>query len=313
MQRVLSTAALLGLLIATAAAFAITERLKLVRSPVFDAVVSKRLSPTCGCARGKAHISLRLRHGDRVTLSILDANRQVVRTLEGGEVLKKGPHSWIWNGRSDIGELAPDGVYRPEIHLARQRRTILFPNRIVLDTHPPRIVSVQDDRGIVSPDGDGIGDSIKLRYRLDSQAHLLVYLGSDLLIRSRSYLATGAVEWLGRGANGKPLPAGNYVLSLGAVDRAGNVTPSYDRQPLIVTVRYIQLAPAHLVAAPGKRFSVGVSTDAKTYWWKLGDRHGVGSGATLSLRAPTKPGTYRLSVGERLYGARATVVVTHSK
>lgn len=309
----LSTAALLGLLIATAAAFAITERLKLVRSPVFDAVVSKRLSPTCGCARGKAHLSLRLRHGDRVTLSILDANRQVVRTLEGGDVLKKGPHSWVWNGQSDIGELAPDGVYRPEIHLARQRRTILFPNRIVLDTHPPRVASVQLSRAVVSPDGDGVGDSIKLKYRLDSQAHLLVYLGSDLVIRSRSYLATGAVEWLGRGADGKPLPAGTYVLWLGAVDRAGNVTPSYDRQPAIVTVRYIQLAEQHLTAAPGQKLSVGVSTDAKKYWWKLGSRHGVSSGATLTLRAPAKPGMYRLAVGERVYGARATLLVTRSK
>ena len=66
LQRVLSTAALVGLLIATAAAFAITERLKLVKSPIFGTHVSKRISPTCGCARGKAGIRVTLRHGASV-------------------------------------------------------------------------------------------------------------------------------------------------------------------------------------------------------------------------------------------------------
>ncbi|HVS85983.1 MAG TPA: FlgD immunoglobulin-like domain containing protein [Gaiellaceae bacterium] len=313
MQRVLSTAALLGLLIATAAAFAITERLKLVRSPVFDAVVSKRLSPTCGCARGKAHIRLRLRHGDRVTLWILDSNDQVVRTLAGGVVLPQGPARWVWDGKDDIGDLLPDGVYRPEIHLARQRRTILFPDRISLDTHAAHVESVQVSRGIVSPDGDGVGDSIKIHYRLDSQAHLLVYLGSDIVIRSRSFLASGSVDWLGRDANHQPLPAGNYVLWLGSVDRAGNVTPSYERQPVVVTVRYISLSPTTLSEHPGQRFTVAVDTDAKKWWWKFAGRKGVSSGPTLALHAPTKPGHYRIAVGERRYGARASVVVTAAR
>ena len=313
MQRVLSSAALIGLLIATAAAFAITERLKLVRSPVYFTIVSKRLSPSCGCSRGKAVISFRLRHRDDVTLTIVDGNRTVVKTLASGEPTAKGRVTYSWSGTTDGGGIAPDGTYLPELHLSLQRRTILLPNPIVLDTHPAQVVGVRVGRGIVSPDGDGVGDSIKIHYRLDSQAHLLIYLGSDLVIRSRSYLASGTVNWLGRDANGEALPAGNYVLWLGAVDRAGNVTQSYDRQPIVVTVRYIQLLQQHVAAAPGKRFSIGVSTDAKHYWWKLGTRHGVASGSVLSLRAPTKPGSYRLAVGERVYGARGTVLVTTAK
>jgi len=41
LQRVLTTVTLLGLLVATAAAFAITEHLKLIKSPVYGTLVSK--------------------------------------------------------------------------------------------------------------------------------------------------------------------------------------------------------------------------------------------------------------------------------
>ena len=313
MQRVLSTAALIGLLIATAAAFAITERLKLVRSPVWDTFVSKRLSPTCGCARGKALIRVRLRHGDDVTLTIRSAGGATVRTLAAGEFTPRGEASYVWDGRTDEGAVAPDGVYRPEIHLARQRRTILLPNRIGLDTHAPRVVGVKLSRPVISPDGDGIGDTIRIHYRLDSAAHVLVYLDGNLVIRSRSYAASATVNWHGRDLAGQPLLAGLHVLYLGAVDLAGNVTPSYERQPVLVTIRYIALSQQRIVARPGKLFTVGVDTDAKHWWWKFAGRSGAGKDMSLSLRAPAKPGQYRLSVGERTYGARATVVVTNAR
>src|SRR5439155_2350635 len=84
LQRALSTVTLFGLLIATAAAFAVTERLKLVKSPITGPRISKVFSPTCGCARGKANISLRLRHSDPVTLTVPNGRRGVVSTLATG-------------------------------------------------------------------------------------------------------------------------------------------------------------------------------------------------------------------------------------
>ena len=45
MQRVLTTATLVGLLVATAAAFAITERLKLVKSPIYGTEITSVFSP----------------------------------------------------------------------------------------------------------------------------------------------------------------------------------------------------------------------------------------------------------------------------
>jgi len=90
LQRALSTVTLLGLLIATAAAFAVTERLKLVKSPITGPRISKVFSPVCGCARGKANISLRLRHADHVTVTVLDGRRDVVSTLAFGLRVPRG-------------------------------------------------------------------------------------------------------------------------------------------------------------------------------------------------------------------------------
>src|SRR4051794_18478528 len=115
---------------ATAAAFAITERLKLVKSPITGTHISKVFSPTCGCARGKAKVSIVLRRGDTVTIEILDANRQRVRTLVASQRVPRGRTVFRWDGRTDFLSRAAEGVYRVQIHLERQHRTILFPNRV---------------------------------------------------------------------------------------------------------------------------------------------------------------------------------------
>ena len=297
MQRVLSTATLLGLLVATAAAFAITERLKLVKSPIYGTAVSKWLSPTCGCARGKARIRVKLRHGDDVTVTIRDASRHLVDTIVSGKRVPRGRAVFVWDGRTDTGRRAPDGAYRPEIHFAHQHRTILLPNAIVVDTHPPKVLAASVSRATISPDGDHVGDSIKVAYRFNSPARAALYLDSQRLVLTRGHPVKGAFTWRGK-VDGKPLKAGTYTLYLGGVDRAGNLTPANARYSLVVRVRYIQLVHDVLrVQKPGVRFGVGVDTDAPIYWWKLNGRHGVATSSLLVLRAPKKPGTYTLVVG----------------
>lgn len=308
MQRVLTTATLVGLLIATAAAFAITERLKLVKSPITGTKISKVLSPTCGCARGKANISVVLRRGDTVTIEILDAELRPVRLLVGSEPVPRGRTVFRWDGRTNFGGRAPDGVYRVQIHLDRQRRTILFPDRIVLDTTPPEVLDAHASRPQFSPDGDTVGDSVSILYRLSKQAHALVYLDGRRIIRSRSRRPSGAVVWTGR-LDGKVLRPGTYTLSVGAVDLAGNVTPAGGRARVRVEIRYVELATNRIVVAAGKRFDVGVSTDAEQYTWKLGARKGVASGPVLRVRAPQVPGRFTLTVAYLGHRDRAAVIV----
>jgi hypothetical protein len=308
LQRVLTTATLVGLLIATAAAFAITERLKLVKSPVTGTRISKVFSPTCGCARGKANISIKLRRGDTVTIEILDARLRPVRLLVGSESVPRGRNVFKWDGRTNFGERAPDGVYRVQIHLDRQHRTILLPNRVALDTTPPEVLDARPNRTQISPDGDQLGDAVSIHYRLSKQAHALVYLGERRVIRSRSRKPDGSVVWSGR-LDGESLKPSTYTLTVGAVDLAGNVTPADERVRVRVEIRYIELASKRIEVPAGTLFEIGVSTDAERYRWQLGARTGAWSGPVLRVRAPTERGRYTLTVSHLGHHSRAAVIV----
>jgi len=300
---------LVGLLVATAAAFAITERLKLVKSPITGPRISAVFSPTCGCARRKANISVKFRHGDVVTVSVLDSQRRPLRTLVAGRRVPRGRSVFRWEGLTDFGDRAPDGTYFVQIHLEGQHRTILLPNRIRLDTTPPEVTDARPSRPQFSPDGDQIADSVSIQYALSKPAHALVYLDGRRIIRSRSHKAHGAVAWAGL-IDGQVLPPGVVTLTVGAVDDAGNVTPASQRARVRVEIRYITLANHRITGVrAGEVFEIGVSTDAHLYAWRLGGRHGVKAGPLLRLRAPQQKGRYTLTVRERGHVDRAAVFV----
>ena len=304
----LSTVTLLGLLVATAAAFAITEHLKLIKSPVSGARVTRAFSPVCRCAHATATIQIRLRHEDRVTIRILDAARRPVATVAAGELVPARRRvRFTWNGRTDAGTLAPDGAYRPEIHLAAARRTILLPpgDAIVVDTNAPKVLSARVAHPVLSP---GDHRTVAIHYAFSERAHAVVYLGRRRLIRGRPSRARGVVKWAGT-RDGLPLRAGTYVLSVAALDLAGNETPAAGRKQVTVVIRYIELARRTLRVRAGARFAVAVETASRRYTWRLGRRHGAAHGKVLRLRAPTRRGTYRLVVAEHGHTATALVEV----
>jgi hypothetical protein len=308
LQRLLTTAILVGLLVATAAAFAVTERLKLTKSAIYGTHVSKVFSPTCGCARGRANVHVRLRRADTATVTILDARQRPISVI-AAEPLPRGPITFRWNGLTDAGTRARDGTYYAEIHLSGQHQTIVLPNRIQLDTSPPKILDVTQNREAFSPDGDHQADFVQLRYRLSKEAHVALYLdGKKILGPTYHHPAAGEVAW-GGVAVGQPLPAGSYTLELGAVDLAGNSTPVADRWRVHVRIRFVELASRRIVARGGKRFEIGVSTDAVGYTWKLGRRHAFASGSLLRVRAPQRRGRYTLTVTEHGHSSRAAVIV----
>lgn len=310
MQRLLTTTILVGLLVATAAAFAVTERLKLTKSPIFRTLVYPKtgFSPKCGCARGKATIRIKLRRADDVTIRILDSHRHSVRDVVDGLHADRGFNTFRWDGRTDANVIAPDGAYQAEIHLANQHRTIVLPNAIVLDTSAPKVKVATPNRTVFSPDHDGQADFVRIHYELSKPAHVVLYLDGKRVLRQYRHTAKGSVSWFGV-ANRAPLPQGTYTLEVGAVDAAGNSTPVAERVPVEVQLRYISLQERRISVAAGSEFTIAVSTDAKTYRWKLGGRKSVASGPTLRLLASTRRGRYTLTVSERGHVARATVLV----
>jgi len=305
---VLTTVTLLGLLVATAAAFAITEHFKLIRSPVYGARVSKFVSPTCGCTSSRAAIRIRLRHDDRVRLTIVDSSNDTVATIaKSAQVPRLRPRTFFWDGLEADGTPAPDGAYRPEIKLAHARRTILFPlvDRIFLDTKKPEVASATVGHGVLF---GGSKRAIAIRYTLSEQANAVVYLGRHRIIRGRPVRQHAAVKWAGT-FQGRPLRAGTYHLSVGAVDPAGNETPADERKQVTVVLRYIELSAHRFRVRAGARFTVAVETRASRYTWRLGRTRGAGHGKLLRLHAPARPGTYHLVVAEHGHSSGAVVKV----
>jgi hypothetical protein len=304
LRRVVTTVTLLGLLVATSAAFAITEHLKLIKSDLFGTEVSKVLAPGCHCATSRAIVRIRLRHTGHVTVTIVDSGSHTVATIASNELVHaRSPQHWAWGGRTDAGGRAPDGVYHPWVHVPHQ--TFRLANNIVLDTKAPKVVSASVARPLLFA---GPGRTVAIRYTFAEPAHAVVYLGSRRIIFGRRTRPHDKVKWTGALA-GSQLRPGRYVLSVGAQDIAGNATPASERKDVTVVLRYVQLNPQRFTVRSGGRLTVHVKTSARRYTWRLGHRHGSGRGKVLRLSAPSTPGTYRLVVSENGHATTAVVRV----
>ena len=311
MARPATTILVLLVLAGSAAAFAISEGLKVQKAAITAVHIDGKIfSPLCDCATDRVTIGFRLTRSDRLTVGIVDSNGQIVRTLVGSRVYGRGKHHFTWNGATGVGAVVPDGVYKPRIHLHRAGRTLVLPNPITVDTVSPRIRVVSVHPRVISPDGDGRSDVVRVRYRIDERAHALLYVNSVLRARTKFQRQSDTIDWYGR-AGGHALPPGSYRLSVAAVDIAGN--PSDQVQAGTVTIRFIELPAKVLRARPGARVVVRVATDAKKVNYAL--RHGsstVAAGTSprrLVLHAPKKTGRYTLVVSAAGHTARALLVV----
>jgi hypothetical protein len=303
--RLLATVLVLGLLAATAVAFAVTEGLKLERTPIFGTRVDKFFSPDCNCDKQEAAIDFKLRKRERLTVWVeRDGDR--VATIVPGKTYPVGPVSLAFDGFTKAGRLLPDGTYVPVVHLGRSHRTIRLPNEIVLDTAPPVVTVKHPLHAIISPDRDGRRDRFTVPYKLNERAHGILYVNDRRVQFTRSQKESGELVWNGR-FDGRAVRPRNYLLSIAAQDTAGNV--STPKPFAVVQVRYVALGRKRVLAKPGTRFAIRVSTDAPAVRWRLAGGTGVARRGTIRLRAPHKPGVYTLYVTANGHSAKATVVV----
>jgi hypothetical protein len=302
--RVLPIVVVLALLGCTAAAFAVTEGLKLEHSPISKTAVGKVVAPD-SASNATVSIQFSLRKPDRVTVEIVNGSGQVVRTLARSRRLRAGLEQFSWNGRNDSREVVPDGSYRPRVHLAGEHRTIVLPNPIRMDATPPLIRLVSARPRVFSPNGDSVNDFVRIQYQTSERARAQLYVDGEPKTLVRRFSRAGKIDWGGRAA--RYLKPGRHLIRLRALDFATNLGPPSRALP--VFVRYIELRPHALQVKTGSRFGFRVVTDAKSYAVHLGSLHARRSGRLLILRAPA-PGHYVLRVAEKGHVARAVVVVT---
>ena len=305
MARLLPILLVLGLLGGTAAAFAITEGLKLEKSPIASTHVDKLFSPVCNCKKDAAEVKFTLRRGSMMTVTVVTPDGEPVATI-ANHYFRRGPIKPLgWNGRDSTGAVVPDGLYKLRIHLRHQ--TITLPNTIQVDTTPPAITIKRVVPRVFSPDHDGRREYVTISFGVSSTARPLLYVGRRQVGRGRLARTAGSIHWYG-GVHGETYPAGVYQLSLRAEDRAGNISPP--TSDVRVAIRYLSLARNVVHARAGKRFALRVSSDAKSVQWLLRGKSGRGPPGTLRLRAPKKPGRYKLFVTSNGRSQAALVVVS---
>jgi hypothetical protein len=231
-KRLAPTLVSVALLGATAAAFAVAERLKLEPSPVLGPQVERYFSPGCQCPNSSAELRFRLAKRDVVTITVLDSTGRPVRTLLQSTPLHRGRILVRWDGKGSDGRAVSQGQYRYRLRLLRKGRTVELPFPVVADTTKP-IVRIVSARPTVLPAGRGSHSGrVKLRYRLSEHARPLVVFRGHVAVRGRLRpQLRGQLDWYAR-AHGTALRPGVYHLAVVALDRAGNRSA-----PAPVTVR----------------------------------------------------------------------------
>jgi FlgD Ig-like domain len=267
---------------ATFAAFFAAQRVK--GEPAVAQVVSlaRVFSPNGDGAREVNRFEVELREPSEISVDVVDTTGAAVRRLaDDATASPSRPLRLEWNGRTDSGARVPDGRYRVRVTLRREGRSVVVPRTTLVDTRPPRPrVKAITPGPIVGPvagpvqiDVGSVSRRLKKRgrvYRTDGGEPRLV---AELPPVTDSRTLT----WDGR-VDGKPAPAGTYLVQVTARDRAGNrgtAPPEMPPQPGEIrgepglTVRALAAeAPVRPVTS-GQRLRINVDARGKPYRWRL--------------------------------------------
>jgi len=202
------------LIVATATAFAVTQRLKLEPSPISQTRVSDVFSPVCRCASRAASIEFSLRRADDVRIAVRTGSGEV--TVAEGSFAQGDVHV-RWDGRDASGELVPDGTYHPFVELKRAGRTIDLPNPIRVDTIRPSIKFTSLRPRLFRPGAE----KLKVTYRVSEHAHALLFVDGRRRVFTASTRLRGRLQWYGK-VRGHLIRPGRHKVKLVAEDLAGN-------------------------------------------------------------------------------------------
>jgi hypothetical protein len=208
---------MLALLAGTTTAFALTEALKLDRTPITRPKFDVLFSPVCVCRKDTARLPVTFRKADTIDAVIVSDGGDSVRTLAQGRRLPRGHFVFLWDGRDDAGGVVPDGSYRLRLSFAGDGRTIDLPNEIQVDTTPPTLELLSLE--VPEP---GSTDPLTASARSNERARLLLYVDDELAARGR-FEGPGVIRLVwARAAEDPRLSSGRHALTLVAKDRAGN-------------------------------------------------------------------------------------------
>lgn len=334
--RAVTTAIFAALIAAVIGASVATQRLK--RSdPIVERVFfysgersSQFVSPNGDGRKDTIGVRFDLPRADRVTVTLVDEEGDVVRTLADDRSLGRRTHRFLWNGRTDRGALVPDGVYRLRVGLRDQGRAVIAPRRLRVDTSPPRPRIVAVTPPTVVPGASSTRRRARIRFRGPTNPAPVVRVWRTdqgqprevARFAGRRFRRT--TEWDGMVVAGRmppcgrracplrrgtrPAPDGSYVLTVTAYDPAGNAGSSHGLPPRPgdvgrsgVNVRYLTLTGTLDPVRAGAVARLDVGPEPRRVAWRLVEpatrrtvADGRGSGSAFALRVPrdARPGLY---------------------
>lgn len=331
------TAIFLTLLVAVAGASVAIQRLK--RSdPIVERVYfysgersSRSVSPNGDGRKDTIGVRFDLPRADRVTVSLVDDRGDTARTLADDRSLGRGTHRFTWDGRTDTGALASDGVYRLRVGLRDQGRAVIAPRRLRVDTTPPRPRIVAVTPPTVVPGFSGGRGRARIRFRGPTNPAPVVRVWRTdqgpprevARFPGRRFRETA--EWDGTVVAGRmppcgrrncPLrrgtrnaPDGTYVVSVTAYDVAGNAGSTHALPPRPrgaiarsgVTVRHLTLTGSLDPVRAGAVTRLTLGPVSRRASWRLIESatrrtvaDGRARGEAFAVRVPrdARPGLY---------------------
>jgi hypothetical protein len=282
--------------------------------------MTQHFSPNGDGRQDVSRIAVRVREDDDVTISIVDeADEEVRRLAEAVPAEARQSIRVSWDGMTEAGRRAPEGVYHVRVGLRRGGRAVTLGSGLRLDTTAP-----QPSVFAGGPDGSEwitgpVAGAVPFRIRIVSARYptrvrvLRTDSGKPREV-SAFELPPGEREgeWDGK-AGASPAPPGVYRLVADVRDVSGNVgrsAPADPRpgtipgQPGISVRGLIARPPADPVRA-GEIVPFAVDSRGRPYRWRIfrvGEakprRKGrKPSGGELKLRAPRdSSGLYVLNV-----------------
>lgn len=222
-------------------------------------------------------------------LEISDSSGAVVRTIENKET---APADFAWDGKTDGGSIAPDGVYSYKVSSIDRAGNAVSArvDNIIVDTVKPAI-NISIDSSAFSPNSDGVQDSVLLSPSIPVTAGLV---GWEVAVSARddgvvrSFAGTGspaAISFDGRDGTGKALKEGEYQAVISATYVNGHAPVA--RSPYFILD---VTAPEARVRASGPIFSpVGDGKLDTVAFTQQGSSETSWTGQVFALDASGKP------------------------
>jgi hypothetical protein len=318
------------LVAASFGAFFLAQRLKGAESVAEITQLTRFFSPNGDGRRDVNRITFKVKEPGRVTVTIVNREGDRVRRLADDIDARPGrPVHVVWDGRTDDGLRAPDGLYRMQVGLHRTGRTVTVAGSFNVDTTAPKPVVVSVTPPIAGP----VPGPFEIRVRGVGRRRAPGFrvLRTDVsppreVARFRGRKGSRRGVWDGL-VDGAPAPPGTYIVVVAVRDRSGNVgtapavlppVPGQVRGKPGITVRQITAQPPLEPVRAGTRVEFFVDSRRRAYRWSL-RRVGIGRpvkrgsgvpGRTLAVRAPdAESGAYLLQVRSGRYHAAVPFLV----